>query len=188
MRAFFAIDIPVEIKDKISGFISGCRKIQRDYIKYVEDENLHITLKFLGETDQAAVDSIINDLKKIKTVKPSLSIKTSGAFPNIIFPKVAWVGVEENTGLKELYENIELTASQYGFPIEEREFHPHITIARIKGRIQNDWTQFFKRSNAEEFGRFSPENYALYKSELTKNGPVYSKIAEFPFQEENDGK
>jgi 2'-5' RNA ligase len=188
MRAFIAIDIPSEIKDRIGELINECKDIKYSQVKYVEIENLHITLKFLGEIEKDTLGPLLDDFSKISPPVTALSIFSAGAFPGMDLPKVAWVGIRENTSFSKAFEEIENVAQKYGFIPEERDFHPHITIARIKGRVVNEWVKVIKKYSSFEFGNFVPDGFSIYKSDLNKFGPVYTRLAFFPFKEDPHGK
>ena len=187
MRAFIAIDTPEFIKDKICGFIDNCKEIapalrnksSDTLIKYVERENLHITLKFLGETDVKRVEALSDNLQKIELSQPEIRIRKTGGFPNIFFPKVIWAGIEENEILKSLFNKIEECSVNLGFEKESRDFHPHLTLARIKGNVDKELLSFLKNNSNLEFGSFKAGEIRLYESKLKGNGPVYTVLQTF---------
>jgi RNA 2',3'-cyclic 3'-phosphodiesterase len=180
MRAFIAIDIPEQIKENIIRFIDNCREIiprsSGTLVKYVEKENLHITLKFLGETDSSRIDAFSMRLQTIKSNPPEILIHKTGGFPNIFFPKVIWAGIEENEILKSLFMKIEEYSINLGFEKENRDFHPHLTLARVKGNPDKELLSFLKESINLDFGSFKADEIRLYESKLTGNGPVYTVI------------
>jgi 2'-5' RNA ligase len=179
MRTFFAIDLPEDILRQLEDFISLCKKIQKNNINYVQRLNLHITLKFLGESEQGQISNLIQELKGKKLKTPDLRIESVGGFPNIFFPKVLWFGVQ-NRVLKDIFNVVEKAASSYNFPVENREFQPHITLARMKGPADKMLINFLKMNEMKQFGGiFYPERFVLYKSELTTKGPIYNKIDSF---------
>jgi 2'-5' RNA ligase len=96
---------------------------------------------------------------------------------------VAWIGIQENPLLLRAFGEIENAAVKTGFAAEQRNFQGHITIARIKGRVNREWIDLLKNKSEEKFGIFQPEEFTLYRSELKPNGPEYSRIAFFPCKE-----
>jgi len=183
MRTFIAIDIPENIKKGLINFTEKCRSLQSDGIKYVEKGNMHITLKFLGELSEEQIENLSRDLAFIKFKAFPISVKTTGAFPNIFFPRVIWAGIFPVENLLEIFSKIESASINNGIPAEERPFSPHITLARIKSRADKGWADFLKQNNNLDFGSFMPDGFSLYKSELNKSGPVYTKLKHFLFEE-----
>ncbi len=188
MRVFIAIDITQNIKNEIGNFIRACKKIPDAPVKYVGIENLHITLKFLGDLENDSLQSLIEEFSKISPSISELAVHSAGAFPSLDFTKIAWVGIRENPDLKQAFMDIEKICQNNGFMPEERDFHPHITIARIKGRVTNDWINVIRKYSAFEFGHFIPEGFCIYRSDLNKSGPLYTKLSFFPFKEVHGGK
>ncbi len=178
MRLFLAIACPNELKERI---INVQREVKpAGSMKLVERENIHLTLKFLGEVNDKKIPAItenlnfLNEEKKFKVI-----LKGVGAFPNAGHARVIWVGVEDGDVIINLNKKIEEELSKLGFGRDER-FHPHFTIARVKfvkdrGKLQD----IFEKYKNEEFCNFIAEKIELMKSELTPKGPVYSVVEEF---------
>lgn len=183
MRAFIAIDIPRDIKNRIGGLIKECKAVGNAPVKYVETENMHITVKFLGDIENSILKTLSNELGKISCPAPGLSIFSAGAFPGFDFARIVWVGIKENTDLNSVFLEIEKISEKNGFPAEQRGFNPHITVARVKGRVGNEWIGAVKKYEGFEFGSYKPEGFSIYRSDLDQKGPVYTKIAFFPFKE-----
>ncbi|MEO0294081.1 MAG: RNA 2',3'-cyclic phosphodiesterase [candidate division WOR-3 bacterium] len=171
---FIGIEIPQEAKDLISNL---CKKLPPfSFIKWVEKENLHITLRFLGETDKRTL--IEEKMKEVggKFTPFKVSLKGVGAFPSLKRASVIWVGIEEGKNfLKGLYLTLEDKIVQLGFKKEEREFTPHITLGRVK-RGKYSLPEGIDFS----FGAFPVDKITLFKSTLRKEGPIYEVLAKFP--------
>ena len=171
MRCFLAIDLPEEIKDKIEG-------IKRDFkikgIKLVEKENLHITIKLLGEIDEETVEKIKNLDLSINPIK--VKIKNIGIFPNENYIRVIWLGA---TNLVDLFKEIDEKLSDIGFK-KEREYVPHVTIGRVKF-IENKKAlkDKIEKHRKIDIGEFEVRSIKLMKSTLTPNGPIYEVIKEW---------
>src|SRR4030043_1859062 len=131
IRTFIAIDIPVS--QKVTEIINELKKTQID-AKIVETENMHLTLKFLGDTDENLIDEIEKIIKDaILNMQPfEIILKNLGVFPNEKYMKVAWIGVENAEPLKKFAETIDTKLKDLGFEKEKRPFSVHLTIARIK--------------------------------------------------------
>jgi 2'-5' RNA ligase len=148
------------------------------YVKWVKKENLHITLKFLGETDKKlAIEG------KIKEVEGNfypfkVSLKGVGAFPSEKRAKILWVGLDEGVKpLSELFSTVEEKVYALGFEKETRKFNPHITFARIKkGKYSLPENLDFS------FDPFPVKEITLFQSILTPKGPIYEIVSEVPLK------
>lgn len=173
-RLFVAIDIPDEIKNKFVGILEGLRRIGA---KVVPTTNIHLTLKFIGETDKT--QEVVEALKDVRLDSFDLVVSDVGIFGSIEYPRVFWVGVEKNSNLGGLYEVIESKLNRLGIPRDEREFSPHITLARFKTRVNSTKLQGILKENNKNFGSFRVSSFVLYKSILSQPDPIYQKISEF---------
>ncbi len=174
--------IAVEIKDA-----SVMRRLieARDYLlksnaelKPVEDENIHLTLRFIGEIPFSLVKAICAEISKIRVEKFQIHVKGIGAFPSTLKPRVVWAGVEEGSDkLRELYLLIEERLRKLSIPREREEFIPHITLARVKGFKNIDkLTRILSELVNVDFGYTEVDEVFVKKSVLTPSGPVYSNI------------
>jgi len=181
LRTFIAIEIPQNIKEKIYEAFEKEREKEKG-IKWVEKENLHITLKFLGEIDEGKVKEIEKILDEIPLKFKSFEAKLEemGGFPDFKNPRVLWIGVSPKEKIKEIFEFIEERIEKEKMDIEKegREFHPHITIARIKGKGKFS----FERKKFLE--NFKINKIALFKSDLMPEGPIYTLLKEVKLKDE----
>ncbi|MEM1577597.1 MAG: RNA 2',3'-cyclic phosphodiesterase [Candidatus Pacearchaeota archaeon] len=172
MRCFIAIDIPNTIKEELE-------KIQKFIIndikaKFVEKENIHLTLKFLGEINDYKVNFVIEELKKLKIKKFEAYLNGVGFFPNENFIRVFWIGLEPKEIIEKIHEDIDNALKKY-FK-KDKNFESHITLARIKS-IKNKEDFIKKIKNLEiKKTKFLVEEIKLKKSILTKDGPIYNDI------------
>jgi 2'-5' RNA ligase len=177
IRTFLAIELPQKAIEKLADFQLTCLKNQSKNIKYVEKQNLHITLKFLGDSEEPKVRKLADSLTQMIFPKPSISVQGIGAFPNLIFPKVLWAGLQFSPELTELFQSIEDFARRYEFKTEEKEFHPHITLARLKKNTTPEFNRWIKENKNTVFSEiFKPSDMILFESRLNSNGPIYTKI------------
>jgi 2'-5' RNA ligase len=187
MRSFIAVKIPDDILKKVAEFVQRCTEIQSKGIKYIEPQNLHITLKFLSEIDDKQIRDISSGIDKMllqeKPAVPEISIEGCGAFPDVFFPRVLWTGILSDDRLKDLFVKIEDICEKYGVPKETRSFKPHLTIGRVKTKSSREITDFLKQNKEVKFGSFVPDGFSLFKSELTKQGAIHSVINNFKFSE-----
>lgn len=173
MRTFIGIEIPFEAKRKIFEVEKKIFKGKR--IKGVEINNLHITLFFLGEVNENALDEIKNALHTAaKKSKPFMaSIGDVDGFPETNHARIVYLSIEKGKlEIKKLFKNIEASLGDK-FKGEEREYIPHITIGRVKkGRLNVKGVKF-------SYPPFSIDHFTLFKSELRKQGPEYTVIQRF---------
>ncbi|MDH5682943.1 MAG: RNA 2',3'-cyclic phosphodiesterase [candidate division WOR-3 bacterium] len=180
MRSFIAIEIPKGVRDGISKIIADFKK--SDYpVRWVANENLHLTLVFLGEVAEKFLDEVKEQLASVaKLVKPfEANLNGLGAFPSQRSPRVIWIGMDKGKNeVSDLQVKIEQALGTIGFKPEDRKFHPHLTIGRVKGFIK-DASKIFENNYT------SPDlpvnSIVLFKSTLRPEGPIYEKIQEFYF-------
>lgn len=183
MRTFIAIELSGDIKNTLSQIQSHLKYSGAD-VKWVEKDNIHLTLKFLGEIDEkkcekvkAALDETAQSTKAFE-----ISLKDIGAFPKIDFPRVIWVGLDK--GAKEsteLAKKVDEALSKIGFPEETRPFAAHLTI----GRVRSPKNKAALKEKIESLG-FQPSAISnqlissifLFQSKLTPAGPIYTKLHE----------
>ncbi len=172
MRLFLAITLPGEIRKKIFEAGEVLKKYGR--LKYVEEENIHITLKFLGDAEPGP---IIESLKLIEFKPFEVSMKGLGAFPDLRNPRVFWAGCEK--GFKEIITLHDKIENSLDFS-KDKDFHPHVTLARTKFlKDKKSLMEYFESAKSIEFGEFEVASFDFMKSELTREGPVYEIIKSF---------
>jgi 2'-5' RNA ligase len=186
IRTFIAIELPETITRAISEIQEGIKSYGFN-IRWVRPENIHLTLKFLGDIKEDETDKIARVIfESVRTCSPiSLSAKGIGVFPGIKRPRVIWVGVSGQINpLFKLQKKLEDGLKGLGFKKEKRAFRAHLTLGRIKDRIDS------KRfgGTLRTFGGFESETFIadeiiLYKSELKPTGAVYTQLVSVPFGE-----
>lgn len=153
-------------------------------LKLVDLENIHLTLKFLGDTDESLVEEIAGIMRAaVEGVEPfTMEIRGTGVFPNPNYMKVLWVGLENAQPLVAMAKRIDSEVSRLGFKREKKGFHPHITVARVKGpRRKNQVQQILRDYQDEVFGTQEVDRIRLKKSVLSREGPTYSTVEEAVF-------
>jgi len=183
IRSFIAIEIEEQgVLAKIIRIKNSISDLGLD-VKPVEDENIHITIRFLGEITLTTLNEIKNILNNVtKIVKPfTIGIKGVGAFPNALRPRVIWVGITEgfdNLVVIRKYIDSEITRLKLiDVHRDEHEFSPHITIARVKSlRNINKFIEFYQSYKDFEFGVSPVSKIKLKQSTLTPRGPIYKDI------------
>jgi 2'-5' RNA ligase len=177
MRLFVAIEIPESAKDDLVGIQT---KVDSSIakIRFVNKSQMHLTLKFLGKVSKDKVDSVKEKLKEIKFEPFSLGLDDIGVFPSENYVRVIWVGVEPREEVVKLQEKIEKVLECFDFK-KDFEFHPHITLARVK--FVNDKEKFIKnlKEIKVEEKKIEIKDFRLVKSNLTPKGPVYEDVSVF---------
>ena len=149
-------------------------------LKPVETENIHLTLKFLGEIPQHKVDEVTDLIKDISFEAFNFKVEEVGVFPNHRRPATIWAGISEGvTEVTKVFEELDAKLSKLGFERERRKFHPHFTIGRVRsGKNKDQLVEELMRLETEEFGLISADRVVFKKSFLTPSGPVYTTFAE----------
>jgi RNA 2',3'-cyclic 3'-phosphodiesterase len=189
LRCFIAIEIPEAIKRTIAGSVESLKKSGAD-VKWLLPENIHITLQFLGETEEALIPVIKKALDKILLTYSPFYIKIAGVgcFPDTRRPRIIWVGTEESQPVINLHADIAEGMAELGYREEERNFTPHLTIGRVKSN--RDIGELLRKINeikAASFSAFEVQNITLMKSELKPSGAIYYSLAEIPFGGRSNG-
>ena len=173
LRTFIAVDIgPMAAFVKFEDAISATGAV----VKLVEPENIHITLKFLGDTAEDQLEDIIQIMRECcKDIKPfKLLFQGTGAFPNLNYIKILWVGLEGYGPLETLAKDLDSRLTGLGFRAEKRGFKPHITVGRVKSRKNKQALKDLLITNkADNFGELNVDHICLKKSILDSKGPTY---------------
>ena len=180
MRLFVAIDIPAEITDALRCFVDRLRSTAK--IGWSPVDNLHITTKFIGEWPENRLGELKTALEKLEP-RPAIPvhIRKVGFFPNPHAPRVFWCGIEA-PGLDALAAATDRATAGLGIPAETRAFAPHLTLARIKERLNlQPLREAIAALPSLDFGAFEAGRFFLYQSKPQRGGSVYTKLAEFPF-------
>lgn len=176
MRSFIAVDLDRSLIPKITDIQA---RITEGKIKFVEPENLHFTLKFLGEITEQKAQSVISHTREVcSSFSPfTIQLKKVGVFPSLNYVKVIWIGTESEEFFT-LSKLVDSSMAKLGFR-QEKDITPHLTVGRVKmpgnkSRLRN---QIESLADAQ-IGEMTVSSVALKKSELTKKGPIYTNIEE----------
>ena len=180
LRTFIAIPFPEAIQDRVDALLSDLRKMDAA-VRWVSAQNLHLTLKFLGDVEEGRLSDLFVGIRKAtEIIEPfRITLTGLGVFPNIRRPRVLWIGLEIPEAMKKLYNNMEEELSRLHFPKETRKFSPHLTIGRVKG--QRGMERLMSVVERMEFGpeTVSVARIVAMKSELRPTGAVYAPLKEF---------
>jgi RNA 2',3'-cyclic 3'-phosphodiesterase len=189
IRSFIAIELPPEVKSDLDSLQKMLITKQQDWIKWVSPESMHITLKFLGDVASDKIDEIKMGIEESSVGIPpfNLQIKGLGVFPNLKRMQIIWVGIAGDISyLKQIQKNIENNLSILGYPAENREFTPHLTLGRIRYSIppldQQKLAQLIEGYNFTSSHEIQVNSINLMKSQLTPRGPIYTRMGIIPLK------
>jgi RNA 2',3'-cyclic 3'-phosphodiesterase len=183
MRTFVAIDLDGPLKKNLEVLIDELRPNGKN-VRWITAEAMHLTLKFLGEVADQDISGITNALAAVVKNHQtfSLMLRGTGWFPpGRKNPRVLWAGVLEDASLKNLQHDIEGAMEKLGFGREKREFHPHLTLGRVKFPSQFEplLLELGKRKDTV-FGEMPVRIVTFFKSTLKPSGAEYGVLSEFP--------
>jgi 2'-5' RNA ligase len=183
IRAFIAIELSHEIHQGLDQVISQLKKrLEVSVIRWVPAENIHLTLKFLGDVSIANVEMLKKILQAEAVSCPHFEISVGGlgAFPNAHHPRVVWVGVEAPQDLNNLQHAIETATERLGYTKEERPFSAHLTLGRVsRNATPKDARligEVLESTKVGFLGLAHIEAVHLFKSELSPSGSIYTKM------------
>lgn len=181
IRSFLAFDI--ENDTVLNRFKAAqTRLVQTGAdVKLVAPQNIHVTIRFLGNITSATAEKIHEEMRQIQFSPFNVQIKGVGAFPNPNYARVVWAGITEGADkLKNVFSQLEPRLQRLGFTPDSKGFSPHLTIARVRsGRNKQQLSKFITENTCYEFGAINAKCLRLKKSDLTPRGPVYSTLKEF---------
>ena len=184
MRLFVAFDLPNAVRNALATLAQRLKPECRA-ARWVRTESMHVTLKFLGETDLQNISAIRAALAPIRSAQPvAMDFRVLGFFPNEFKPRILWCGVQATPNLAELAAAVEAALEPLGFARETRAYSPHLTLARLE---PNDALENLLRAadalKSYDFGAARESEFHLFESVLKPSGAQYSKLAAFPFVE-----
>ena len=184
MRSFIALKLTQETRASLAALVDRIRG-EAGRITWVNPDNLHLTLKFLGMVPHSKLEEINRALKLIanESVPFGFSVESLGCFPNVRNPRVIWAGLHGNLpALNDLQSKIDKSMEWLGFERERKGFKPHITLGRVKGIVNPGYLEEeMHQARDEFFGEEWVDRFYLMKSDLKPSGAVYSVISEFEF-------
>ena len=182
IRSFISIDVEDgQVLSEIGSVVLSLKGLGAD-LKAVEPENIHLTLKFLGNVNSTRLVNVRSSLSSVSFPPFRMEIKGAGAFPSLRRMNVVWVGIGEGwTQVQQVYERTENALVSVGFARESRGFSPHITIARVRSaRRVDEMGGFLRKLEEKSFGAFTASFVRLKQSVLSSSGPKYSTLLEVP--------
>ena len=197
MRLFIALDIDEAIRNRIARFLEGVRGFAPE-ARWVREESLHVTLKFIGEKPSEFVTSLKDLISNLPLPPFPINFRGFGFFPTPKSPRVFWAGIQAGPELQRLAAAADNATAQLGVPTERHAFSPHLTLARKSGasgsphREKGDLPgKAFQRLQeklaamaAPDFGTMTAREFFLYQSQLSRTGSRYTKLERFALSEE----
>lgn len=184
VRCFIAIELPDEVKAELSHLQAQLKAGEPPGVKWVDPNGVHLTLKFLGNVATGRIDQITQAIEAAaRGMSPfDLEVKGVGVFPNLRRVQIVWVGIGgEVDKLGQLQQHIESNLARLGFATEKRAFTPHLTLARLRDWVSPDdrqrFGQFIASTKLGEGYSFKVDAISLMKSQLTREGAIYSQIS-----------
>ena len=187
LRAFIAVEIPSSLQNTIQESTASLHKtLGNELIRWVPPQNVHLTLKFLGDVSSPNLD-LIKQMLIAETGQHlcfEMQMEGIGSFPNPRRPRVIWVGLRAPAALESLQRGIESASARLGYTSEEKTFSPHLTIGRVKQNLSAPEIQRVRVALEETkiglLGIVRVDAAHLFKSDLQPNGSVYTRLFSAP--------
>ncbi|GFO54059.1 RNA 2',3'-cyclic phosphodiesterase [Geomonas sp. Red276] len=181
-RLFIALDLPDQVKELLAPLPAGL-----PMARWVSSDQLHLTLRFIGEVDDDTFAAIALALKQVTFSAFPLTLRSIGHFPPGRHPRVVWVGMARCEPLLSLQRFIEAVLIGTGIPPEDRPFSPHITLARLKDAPPNAVERFEKEHLELVCPTFQVDRFVLYSSTLSRNGALHTQEAVYTASDQQRG-
>ncbi len=177
IRLFIALPISYEIRKRCEALEEIGRQ-KASSIRWVDPEQIHLTLFFLGWTDPALQPKIEAQIQEAAREAAPFAVQVAGlgVFPKLSSPKVFWLGLSDEPALLSLQQNLSMRMAALGFPIETRPYRPHLTLGRIKGSIPDSFTRWVKEGSSLQVGRCEMESVMLMESRMRPEGSIYTPL------------
>ena len=181
LRTFVAVEMGAEVRKAATELIKKFRSARAD-VKWVEPHNLHITLKFLGEVEEAKTEEVCRAVTEVAAASApfSLEIRGAGAFPHLGRPRTIWLGAGEGRqAMVDFQRRIEAALKPLGFLPESRAFEPHLTIGRVRnaGPGIAELAELLLANVNQPVGRTTIDDVVVFSSALETAGPIYEALA-----------
>ena len=175
IRLFFGLELPGELRMRIGALSTGI-----DRARWVEAENLHVTLRFIGEVEEPAMEDIAQEAAAIRFEPFAVTLSGAGHFERRRRVSAVWLGVEPDPALTALRDRIEAAAVRAGQPAEGRKFRPHVTVARLTRARPGEVRDWLAANTLFRAVPFTVERFTLFSSTLGRSGSTYVAECRFP--------
>lgn len=182
-RLFIGISLPDAYRKSLNPLTASLSKLTDASINWSKPSTWHLTLKFLGETDEAAIPSIKDALSTIQFRSFTMQAGGAGAFPNERQPWVLWLGLKEGKQQSAaLAAAVEDALAAIGIPREKKQFRPHLTLARVRKPGPGNWKELLNQAARQSWPTFTVGHFTLWQSTLAPEGATHTPLATFPAQ------
>lgn len=175
IRLFVALEIPNELRERIASISRGVERA-----RWVPEENIHLTLRFIGEVREDVMEDVVVELSKAGGDPFDVTVAGAGHFESGRRVRTLWLGIERNPALHALRERIDAAIARAGLPPEGRKFKPHVTLARLSDGAPEEVLGWLQANAMFRSVPFTANQFVLFSSFLGRNGPIYRAEAEFP--------
>jgi len=175
IRLFVAIELPADLKQRIEPICSGV-----EGARWVGEDNMHLTLRFIGEVGEENLDDIVGALAQVNGTRFPLEVTGAGHFESRRRVRTLWLGVAKQPALFALQERIESALVHAGLPPEGRKFSAHLTLARLKGTRPARVRDWLAANSLFRTAPFTVEDFVLFSSLLGQGGAIYQPVQTFP--------
>jgi 2'-5' RNA ligase len=189
LRSFVAVEIPTEIQSALARSTAPLQKaLPKPLIRWVAPQNVHLTLKFLGDISPANLERLAEALKTEAVAHETFSISVGGlgAFPTSSRARVIWIGLEAPAALMTLLRGVEAVTAKLGYASEDRPFSPHLTIGRVRQNVSGLDFQHIRAvlegTTIGALGTLRVDAVNIFKSDLQPGGPVYTRLYTLPMK------
>ncbi len=177
-RLFVALDVPESVKIRMETLFEAEKGV-----RWVRPGQVHLTLRFIGEVDEATTAAIAERLRSVRAAPFPLHVGGVGVFPGRRRPRVLWVGADGGDGLAALHARVETAVREAGTAPDEKPFRPHLTLARLR-RPDPAWVRAFLAEHRDfDTEPFPVTRFHLYESRLLPEGAEHHRLAEYPLSE-----
>lgn len=177
-RLFVALALPAPVRERLAQLQSGLERV-----RWVEPENFHLTLRFVGEVDDGTADDLDASLTGLTAPSFSLGLSGIGHFEKRGHPSAVWAGVAPNPALNALQQRVEAATRRAGLPAEGRKFRPHVTLARFRGDVSSvAVARWIERVTPFRIEAFPVTEMTLFRSTLGHAGPTYTVENVYPLE------
>jgi len=181
LRCFIGVDVADDVRQALTRQHRQLKRQAKEY-RWVDPENYHLTIKFLGNVSGEIIPDITAAVREaVEGLDPfEVRVKGFDAFPYRSTPRVVWAGIDHGgEELTELWRRIDQNLAVLGFPPDQREYTPHLTLGRARsGNKRADLMPLFNRLGGRDWGAYTVSSVKIMKSELKRKGPVYSVLEE----------
>lgn len=186
VRAFIGLPLPQAYQEELARTRVVVGRGLRSKMSWVKQGNWHLTLKFLGDSTEKQLEALAKELAKIAYEPFVFQAGGAGVFPapkpaGALRPRVLWVGIRQGEQpVRSLAAQVESAALAAGYVPEQREFSPHLTLARVKSPGADPWDEVLSSLRLLAWPEYRADRFVLWKSVLGPGGPAYTALHEFP--------